>query len=130
MGEKPVKISAYLLTDVVTLPTATADAARAAGAEWYVVHIRNGRQLVSCLAPPSVVAAMLVLLAPYNPVLIGTWGQDGEPILAPTSSTKAAFIEAMPDVTVATSADTFTASRPTAARDICHWSGWTERRFS
>ena len=124
-------ISAYLLMDEAHLSDAQASAARAAGADWQIVSARNGRQIVSAIAPEAMVQPMLALLAPFHPVLVGVWpldpGCDGEgkplPCLPTTfdPATVPAFLDAMPDDPPGV--------RPTAPADVVRWAGWQERVF-
>jgi hypothetical protein len=123
-------VSAYLIMDEATLSEASAAAAHKAGGEWVVVNKRNGRQLVSCLAPAEMVPALLQMLAPHHPILVGTWDSDG--VCADLDPAQlAAYVEVMPDDCTSTGADTLPIhARPTAPRDVCLWAGWAERLFA
>lgn len=124
-----MKISAYLIMDEATLPEASAEAARNAGGEWVIVHRREGRQLVSCIAPLAMVGALMTMLAPFGPILVGVWTIDGEPVDGFPVNV-AAFLAAMPDDCTATGADDPpTTMRPDSPRDVCCWAGWMPRRF-
>lgn len=130
MGEAIVRISAYLIMDDATLPEASAEAARKAGGEWLIVNRRNGRQLVSCLAPAEMIPALMGMLAPYHPALVGVWDVDG--VCVSLDETQIApYIEAMPNDIVSGGADGVPVlTRPIVARDVCFWAGWSERLFT
>jgi hypothetical protein len=125
-----MKISAYLIMDDATLPEASAEVARKAGGEWVIVNKRNGRQLVSCLAPTEMIPALMQMLTPYHPSLVGVWDLEGM-CLSIDPAQILPYIDVMPDLVTSTGADTpATLSRPTVARDVCFWAGWGERCFA
>jgi len=122
-------ISAYLSMTQTILPESMSEAARKAGGEWVVVNAIDGRQLVSCLAPESAIIALMTLLLPYSPSLLGVWGLDGTPIDGHPIKT-AEYLSLMPDDVATTGVDDLPVlTRPTTARDVCLWAGWEPRRF-
>lgn len=121
-----MKISAYLAMDSVALTPEQSLAAQQAGGEWVIVHARNGRQLVSALAPEDKIPGLLALLAPYHPRLLGVWDEQGVALVAYPVRT-AEYIEVMPDDI--TAGDPPILTRPTEARDVCGWAGWLPRQF-
>lgn len=124
-----MRISAYLIMDAVTLPEASAEAARKAGGEWVIVNRYGGRQLVSCLAPAEMIPALMQMLAPYKPALVGVWDRDGVNLSIDPAQIDN-YIDVMPDdVTDAGADNPPVLSRPTVPRDVCFWVGWAERSF-
>ena len=124
-----MRISAYLIMDEATLSEASAEAARKAGGEWVIVNRRNGRQLVSCLAPAEMIPALMQMLAPYAPALVGVWDQDGINLsIDPVQLDN--YVAVMPDLCESAGPDSPpTLTRPTVPKDVCFWAGWDERRF-
>lgn len=124
-----MKISAYLSMNEARLTNEQTEAARAAGGEWVIVSVRDGRQLVSCLAPEPLIQALMGMLAAHHPRLLGVWDIAGQPLLDYPVRT-AEYLTLMPDVVVSVDADSLPIlSRPTVARDVCLWAGWAERSF-
>lgn len=122
-----MRISAYIVMNEATLPEASARMARDAGGEWIIANVRGARQLVSCLAPLEMIPALLALLAPYAPVILGVWDQSGAAV-AGYPFDAARYLEVAPDVYTDTGADSpSVCARPSVPVDCYQWAGWAPR---
>ena len=92
-------------------------------ARWVVLNERNGRLLVDGIGEQSAVATVMALLAGREPVLIGGWDIEGQP-MDDYPLDEAAWLDVAPDDFDVTDPENPIAIRPTSYRQVHGWAGW------